>query len=160
MSGCSGSTSGRMGSLPKWTGSRRTPNARRGKGGGSNPGAAGRAGQAAEGLQSGRIRDRIVYSKGVMRGNSPDYANQFEGRITQGLSDAADRLREAVGALGESTDDKRDRALEQARNLVRGWKSARERSGRVGQSGQQPGRRTGSGRRAGRLSSGVRTRAG
>ncbi len=114
------------------------------------PGAAGRAGQAAEQLQSGRIRDRIVYSKGVMRGNSPDYANQFEGQITQGLSDAADKLREAVGALGESADDKRDRALDQARNLVRGLESMRDRTGgpadrRTGgqERGGQADRRTG-----------------
>lgn len=114
------------------------------------PGAASRAGQAAEAIQQGRLRDRIVYSKGVMRGNSPDYARRFEEQITEGLGGVADRLREAAGALGQGADDRRDRALARARDLVRGLESLQERTGnresatggRQGsdpQGGQQPG---------------------
>jgi hypothetical protein len=101
------------------------------------PGASSRAGQAVEAIQQGRIRDRIVYSKGVMRGNSPDYARRFEEQITDNLGDVAGRLREAAGALGEASDDKRDRALERARDLVRGLESLADRTGQSGQTGQR-----------------------
>jgi len=84
------------------------------------PGAAGRVGQAAEGIQQARLRDRILYSKDVMRGTSPDYARRFEEQITENLGEAAERLREAAGALSESAEGRRDRALERARELVRG----------------------------------------
>ena len=107
------------------------------------PGAATRAGQAAEQMQNMRLRDRIVYSKGVMRGNSPEYSQRFEDQITEGLKDAANRLKDAVSALGESPDDKRDRALDRARDLVRGLESLQQRTGGQQRDGQTAGRQDG-----------------
>lgn len=112
------------------------------------PGAASQAAQAAEAIQQGRLRDRIVYSKGVMRGNSPEYARRFEEQITEGLGGVADRLREAAGALGQGADDRRDRTLERARNLVRGLESLADRAG--------PGEPAGRGGRGGQEAEGQR----
>lgn len=93
------------------------------------PGAASKVGQAAERIQQARIHDRVLYSKDVMRGNSPEYARRFEEQISENLGDVAGRLREAAGAISESADAGRERALERARELVRGLESLRDRVG-------------------------------
>ena len=49
------------------------------------PGAAGKVGQAAQAIQDARIHDRILYSKDVMRGNSPEYSRRFEEQIGENL---------------------------------------------------------------------------
>src|SRR5206468_1025665 len=89
------------------------------------PGAAGKVGQAAETMQQSRIHDRVLYSKDVMRGNSPEYARRFEAQISDNLGEVAGRLREAAGAISESAAGKRDHALERARELVQGLESLR-----------------------------------
>jgi hypothetical protein len=92
------------------------------------PEAAGRVGAAAEGIRDQRIRDKIRFSKGVMRGGSSEYANAFEARISENLGEAAARLRDAAGALtGESAERRRDRTLERARELVEGLESLQDR---------------------------------
>lgn len=92
------------------------------------PEAASRLGAAAEEIRDQRIRDKIRFSKGVMRGGSSEYANAFEGQIGENLEDAAERLGGAAGALsGESAARRRDRSLERARELVRGVESLRDR---------------------------------
>ncbi len=120
------------------------------------PGAAAKLGQAAETIQETRIRDKVVYSKSVMRGGSAEYAKSFEGQITSNFGDVTDRLKAAAGALTESSEARRDRALEKARELVRGLESLKERTGRPddrgpgsqpggqqgGQQGSQPGGRS------------------
>ena len=93
------------------------------------PGAAGKVGQAAEAIQQARLRDRILYSKDVMRGNSPEYARRFEEQISENLSNVAGRLQEAAGALSESPGRRSDRALERTRELVQGLESLRQRMG-------------------------------
>ncbi|MGQ0702664.1 MAG: DUF4175 family protein [Gemmatimonadales bacterium] len=105
------------------------------------PGAATRVGQAAEAIQQARIRDRILYSRDVMRGNVPEYARQFEQVITDNLNDVANRLREAAGALSESGGGRQERALERARELVRGLESLRERTGAAQGERGAPGER-------------------
>jgi hypothetical protein len=101
------------------------------------PGAAGKVGQAAETIQQARIHDRVLYSKDVMRGNSAEYARRFEAQISENLGEVAGRLREAAGAISESAEGKRDRALERARELVKGLESLRERVQDASGQGQQ-----------------------
>jgi hypothetical protein len=91
------------------------------------PGAAGKVGQAAQAIQDARLRDRILYSKDVMRGNSPEYSRRFEEQISDNLGTVASRLCEAAGAISESADGRSERALERARELVQGLESLRER---------------------------------
>ena len=108
------------------------------------PGAAGKVDSAAQRIRDSRLRDRIVYSKEVIKGGSGEYARSFEEQITGTLGDITRQLREAAGALSESAEGRRDRALEQARELVRGLESLRDRlsdrgqgSGDRSQGGQQ-----------------------
>jgi hypothetical protein len=84
--------------------------------------------EAAEAIRESRLRDKIVFSKDVMRDGSSDYAGSFEGQIGRDLDAVAERLGAAAGALtGESATRRRERALEIARELVRGLESLRDR---------------------------------
>jgi hypothetical protein len=100
------------------------------------PGAAGKVGQAAETIQNSRLHDKVLDSKRVIRSGSPEYAKNREAAISANLGDVAGQLREAAGALSESADARRDRAIEGARELVRGLESLRDRIRDRSQSGQ------------------------
>ncbi|MFN2326097.1 MAG: hypothetical protein ABR551_09460, partial [Gemmatimonadales bacterium] len=98
--------------------------------------ASGLEGAAGE-IRDSRLRDRIAYSRSVIRSGSPEYANEFEGQIGEYLESVAERFGQAAGAVGESAERRQERALERARELVRGLESLRERTGEQGQQGEQ-----------------------
>ena len=108
--------------------------------------AAGLEGAAGE-IRDSRLRDRIAYSRSVIRSGSPEYANEFEGQIGEYLESIAEQFERAAGAVGESAERRQERALERARDLVRGLESLRERAGEQGtgnrEQGQQGERGTG-----------------
>ena len=92
------------------------------------PGAAGALAEAAEDIRVSRLRDKVVFSKNVMRGGSTEYAGAFEQQIGEDLERVADRLETAAGALtGEPESQRRTRALDNTRELVRGLESIRDR---------------------------------
>ncbi|HEU5218954.1 MAG TPA: hypothetical protein VFU23_09855, partial [Gemmatimonadales bacterium] len=103
------------------------------------PGAAGKVDKAATAIRDSRIHDKVLYSKELMRSGSPEVSERMEAQITGNIEDVAGTLREAAGALTESEDARRERALEQARELVRGLESLKERIGAKQSGGQQPG---------------------
>lgn len=113
------------------------------------PGAADRLGEAADAIRDQRVRDKIAFSKNVMRSDRTEYAKQLEDQITEDLGDVAERMRAAAGALGSgSPASGQARALDRARELVRGMESLRDRV--ADRTGQQQGQdaQTGSGRSA------------
>ncbi len=92
------------------------------------PGASRELREAAEAIRDQRVRDKIEYSKSVIRGGSPEYANAFEEQIGANIGEAAENLRSAVSALsGESAERRQERTLESARELVRGMEALRGR---------------------------------
>ena len=103
------------------------------------PGAAGKLGEAADAIRDQRVRDKIAFSKNVIRSGSSEYANAFEGQIGENLKDVADKMRAAAGALGnEPAGRGQERSLERARELVRAMESLRERTAQqMGQGNQQ-----------------------
>jgi hypothetical protein len=103
------------------------------------PAAAGKLGDAANAIRDQRVREKIDFSKNVIRGGSSDYANAFEGQIGENLKDVADRTRAATGALsGQSSSRNQEKTLDKTRELVRGMESLRQRVGdKTGQQGQQ-----------------------
>jgi hypothetical protein len=105
------------------------------------PAASSEARRAAEAIRESRIRDRIQFSRNVIRGGSQEYANSFEETITSGIEEAAERARAAVGALaGESVARQQERTLEEARALVQAMESLRERTtGEEGEARQGEG---------------------
>lgn len=102
------------------------------------PAAAGKLGDAANAIRDQRVREKIDFSKNVIRGGSSEYANTFEEQIGENLKDVADRTRAATGALnGQSTSRSQEKTLDRTRELVRGLESLRQRVGdKTGQSGQ------------------------
>ena len=104
------------------------------------PAAAAKVGEAADAVREQRVRDKIAFSKNVMRGSSADYANGLEGQIAENLGDVAGKLRAATSALGSGPrESTQGRSLEQTRELVRGLESLRDRvADRSGAPGQQP----------------------
>jgi len=116
------------------------------------PGSANKLSEAAGTVRDTRLRDKIAYSKALMGANAAEATRNLEGLIGENLGDVAGKLREAAGALTENAGAERDRALERARDLVKGLESLRERIGDRQQgagNGQQAdtGRQQGAGNR-------------
>ncbi|MGI8844156.1 MAG: DUF4175 family protein, partial [Gemmatimonadaceae bacterium] len=93
--------------------------------------------EAAQGVRDDRLRDRIAYSKGLIRGNSPEYIRSFEEEIGASIERARERIAEAERAVGEPQGARESRALEQARGLVRSLEALGERL--PGEAGEQRG---------------------
>ncbi|HVR28106.1 MAG TPA: DUF4175 family protein [Thermoanaerobaculia bacterium] len=78
-----------------------------------------RLGEAAESIRQNQLKEKIRYSKGVVRGRTPEYAGRFEEEIGANLGEVAERLAEAGRAVGASRENRATSALESARDLVR-----------------------------------------
>src|SRR5262249_1485815 len=69
--------------------------------------------EAASGIQDTKLKEKIRYSKGLLRGGSPEMAQQIESDISGNIGDLGKRLAEASSAMGGQSDDqKRAAALE------------------------------------------------
>ena len=111
--------------------------------------------EAAESIRENQVKEKIRYSKGVVRGRSPDYAKKFEEEIGRDLEEMSGQLGEAKRSLGGSQEDKAEQALQGARDLVRrlesfqngledrGAQRQAEKMGRDGQQGQERGQQQG-----------------
>jgi hypothetical protein len=84
-------------------------------------------GEAASSIRQNRLRDKILYSKGVIGARSGDYTRNFEDQITQDTEELRERVAEARDAFRESDPRRLGRQLEEARDLVRGLESLQER---------------------------------
>ncbi len=106
------------------------------------PDASRRLREAAKGMRDSRLADKILFSRGVVQGRSAEYARNFEEQIGSDLEDVERRIREALGAIGESREQRLARSLDRARDLVNALESLDERMrARAEQQGQegQPG---------------------
>ncbi|KPK03946.1 MAG: hypothetical protein AMS20_09550 [Gemmatimonas sp. SG8_28] len=120
------------------------------------PDASARLRDAARDVRDNRIADKILYSRGVVQGRSPEYARNFEEQIAADLEALEEDVREALGAIGESRDRRLARSLEETRELVNALESLDDRirsasgapppdeqaqmPGEPGQTGEQPQR--------------------
>ncbi|MEE8133628.1 MAG: hypothetical protein V3T56_01145, partial [Gemmatimonadales bacterium] len=103
---------------------------------------------AAQRMRDTRLGDKILYSRGVMQARSSEYAQNFENQIQNDLDGLEGQIRQARDAIGESRDQRLERALDEARDLVNALESMDERmeaaqqrglegSDQQGQQGQQ-----------------------
>ena len=106
--------------------------------------------EAARGMREGRLRDKIQFSRGVMRQGAPDYARNWEQSITDDLDSLSTRLDRAnASASGNQQGNNQQQTLDRARDLVRGLSGIddrmRDRENQAGmreqrgQGGQQQG---------------------
>lgn len=83
--------------------------------------------EAANAIRDGRVRDKVLFSKGVVQQGSPEYARNWEEQIATSLEDVRDRIRSAGERVGQSRERQLAGALDRARDLVRGMESTDER---------------------------------
>jgi hypothetical protein len=102
--------------------------------------ASGKLADAARFIRDAKVREKVLYSRGVIQGRSPEYARNFEQQIGDDLEQLRQRVADASGAIGETREQRVARALEQTQDLVRGLESLSDRMGRQGQP-SQPGQR-------------------
>jgi hypothetical protein len=92
------------------------------------PEAAEKLQDAAREMRDTRLRDKVLYSRGVLQqGGSPDYQRNFEEQIGTDLENLEQDIRDALGAFGESRDQRLEQSLERTRDLVGALESLDER---------------------------------
>jgi hypothetical protein len=84
--------------------------------------------EAANAIRESRLRERILFSKGVIQSGSPEYARSLEEQIGSSVDDVKRRIEEAAGAVRESGESRAARALDRARDIARGLESLEERA--------------------------------
>jgi hypothetical protein len=84
-------------------------------------------GEAARGIRENKLKEKIRYSKGVVRGRPGEAAQQFEAEIGKDVDQLSRQVTDAAQALGEAKGDSRSAALERTRDLVRRMESIQER---------------------------------
>ncbi len=91
------------------------------------PDASDRLRDAARDVRDARVADKILYSRGVIQSRSPDYARNFEEQIGTDLERLEEAVEAALGAVGESREQRIERSLEETRELVGALESLDER---------------------------------
>jgi hypothetical protein len=98
--------------------------------------------EAAGGIRDNKLKGKIRYSKGVVRGRPGETAQQFEDVIAGDIDELSRQVADAAQALSEAKGDPRTAALERTRDLVSRMESIQER---VRQDPPQPGQEAGEG---------------
>lgn len=91
------------------------------------PEAARRLAEAAGEIRDNQIREKILYSRGVVQQRSKEYAHNFEEHIDGNLARLEERLEAAAGAIGESSEQRLEQALEETREVVTALESLEDR---------------------------------
>jgi len=108
---------------------------------------------AANSIRDSKLKEKIRYSKGVVQGRSPEYAQNFEKLIGEDVDALREKLEDAAGSIGKSEETKVTEAIDQTRDLVRNLESLSERirergergeAGKEGERGQRRGLKPGS----------------
>jgi hypothetical protein len=105
--------------------------------------------EAANSIRDSKLKEKIRYSKGVVQGRSPEYAENFEKLIGEDVENLRQKIEDAAGSVGKSEETKVTEAIDQTRDLVRNLESLseriRERGEREGREGDEgkPGERRG-----------------
>ena len=100
--------------------------------------------EAAASIRDNKLKEKIRYSRGLVRSRPGETANAFESEIGGDLEELAEMLEEAAAAVGRSEGDRVTQALEQTRDLMRSLESLDHRMWQEGQESQdgqqgQPG---------------------
>lgn len=98
---------------------------------------------AASTIRETQLRERLLYSRGLVGQTDREYVDAFENQTGQAITSLEGRIEEAIDAVGRQADeDLETQALESAQDLVRGLESMerrlQDREGR-GQEGQREG---------------------
>ena len=89
---------------------------------------------AANGIRESKLKEKIRYSRGLVRARSPEYARQFEEEIGGDIGDLERDLADAAEAVGNSRGSGLEQALDHTRDLMRSLESLEQR---IQQGGEQ-----------------------
>jgi hypothetical protein len=92
---------------------------------------------AANSIRDNKLKEKIRYSKGLVRSRAPETAQAFEEEIGNDIDDLREKLQAAAGAVGESKGDGMAQALDQTRDLMRGLESLEHRMSQPGEESDQ-----------------------
>lgn len=91
------------------------------------PDAGRRLAEAAAFIRDAKVREKILFSRGVIQSRTPEYARNFEEQIGSDVGELRDRIRGARDAVGETREQRLARALDHTRDLVTGLESLGDR---------------------------------
>ena len=91
-----------------------------------------RLAEAANSIRDNKLKEKIRYSKGLVRSRAPETAQAFEAEIGGDIGDLRDKLQAAAEAVGQSGADAMTQALDRTRDLMRGLESLDYRMRRPG----------------------------
>ena len=86
-----------------------------------------RLADAANSIRDNKLKEKIRYSKGLVRSRDPETAGTFETEIGSDIDDLRNKLQAASNAIGQSEGDRMTQALDQTRDLMRGLESLEHR---------------------------------
>ncbi len=92
-----------------------------------------RLADAANGIRDNKLKEKIRYSRGLVRSRAPETAQAFEEEIGNDIEDLREKLRAAAEAVGETAGDAMAQALDQTRDLMRGLESLEHRMWQQGE---------------------------
>jgi hypothetical protein len=112
--------------------------------------------EAAKTIRDNKLREKILYSQGVIEQGSPEYARNLEDQIGSNIDELSEGIRAGLEAIGESQEQRLARSLDRTRDAVNALESLNERirerveqgqgqQGQEGQEGQQQGQQGGQG---------------
>jgi hypothetical protein len=98
--------------------------------------------EAARSMRDNRLREKVLYSRGVIEQGSPEYARNLEGQISSDIQDLEQRIQRGLEAIGESREQRLARSLDRTRDAVNALESLEDRlrdrsQMEQGQQGQQ-----------------------
>ena len=92
-----------------------------------------RLAEAADSIRDNKLKEKIRYSKGLIRSRAPETAQAFEDEIGSDIGDLREKLQAAEQAVGETAGDTMAEALDRTRDLMRGLESLEHRISREGE---------------------------
>ena len=106
--------------------------------------------EAAATIRDNKLKEKIRYSRGLMRSRPGDTADAFETEIGSDIGELSEKLAEAAGAVGKSEGDRMAQALDQTRDLMRSLESLDHRIWQEGQEAEDGEAGSGAGQEEGR----------
>ncbi len=83
--------------------------------------------EAAGSIRDTKLREKILYSRGVIETGSRDYARNFEQQIASDIAELEQLVEEGLAAIGESREQRLARSLDRTRESVNALESMNER---------------------------------
>ena len=93
--------------------------------------------EAAGGIRDNKLKEKIRYTRGLIRSRPGPTANAFEEQIGENIEELAEDLAEAAAAVGKSGGDRMAQALDRTRDLMRSLESLDHRMWRQGREGRE-----------------------